>query len=137
VIAEYASLVAAMSILVATVTGAFCAKVAALPTSSGTALTAISAGAKAQKVPAGEARAVYRKAPYHKPVLKYLYTVGWIGGKKSSLSCLFAKVSFEETRQEAVAEIRKNASLMRQLHRVKVSVKTASTTVVTGIASAC
>ena len=136
-IAEYASLVAAMSILVATVTGAFGAKVAALPTSSGTALAAVSAGAKAQKVPAGEARAVYRKAPYRKPVLKYLYTVGWIGGKKSSLSCLFAKVSFEETRQEAVAEIRKNASLMRQLRRVKVSVKTASTTVVTGIASAC
>jgi hypothetical protein len=137
VIAEYASVVAAMSVLVATVTGAFGAKVAALPTSSRTALTAVSAGAKAQKVSAGEARAVYRKAPYRKPVLKYLYAVGWIGGKKSALSCLFAKVSTEETRQEAAAEIRKNASVLRQLRRVKLSVKAASTTVVSGIASAC
>jgi hypothetical protein len=137
VIAEYASVVAVMSVLVATITGAFGEKLAALPTSGGKALTAISAGAKAQKVPAGEARAVYRKAPYAKPVLKYLYTVGWIGGKKSSLSCLFAKVSTEETRQETAAEIRKNRRLVRQLNRVGVSIRTASATVVAGIASAC
>ncbi|MEX0850370.1 MAG: hypothetical protein WD015_02590, partial [Gaiellaceae bacterium] len=79
---EYASLVAAMAVLTASLTGAFGQKLAVLPTSSGTAVSALNAGAKAQKIPAGEARAAYKRAPYSKPVLKYLYAVGWIGGKK-------------------------------------------------------
>jgi hypothetical protein len=137
VIAEYASVVAAMAVLVSTITGAFGQKLAALPTSQGSALTAVSAGARAQKLPAGAARAVYKRAPYKKPVLKYLYTVGWIGGKKSSLSCLFARSQRSETEQEALMEIRRNAKLVHQLRRVHVGLKAASTTLVSGIASAC
>ena len=136
-IAEYASVVAAMAVLVSTVTGAFGGKLAALPTSSGAALTAVSAGARAQKVPAGEARAVYKRAPYKKPVLKYLYTVGWIGGKKSSLSCLFARTSPDSTEREALDEIKKNTRLVRQLRRVHVPQPVAAETLVRGIASAC
>ena len=136
-IAEYASVLAAMTVLVSTITGAFGQKLAALPTSQGSALTAVSAGARAQKVPAGAARAVYKQAPYTKPVLKYLYTVGWIGGKKSPLSCLFARSQRSGTEQEALAEIRKNAKLVHQLRRVHVGLTRASTTLVSGIASAC
>jgi hypothetical protein len=137
VIAEYASVVAAMAVLVSTITGAFGQRLAALPTSNGTALTAVSAGARAQKVPAGAARAVYNKAPYKKPVLKYLYTVGWIGGKKSALSCLFARTSRDDTEQEALIEIRKNTKLARQLRSVHVPQPVAAETLVRGIASAC
>jgi hypothetical protein len=136
-VVEYASLVAAMAVLASTVTGAFGQKLALLPTSSGAALTAVSAGARAQSVPVGEARAAYKRAPYSKPVLKYLYAVGWIGGKKSPFSCLFARVSREETEREAVAEIRKNAKLAKQLKRRSVTQKAAASVVVEGIASAC
>lgn len=134
---EYISVVAAMAVLASTLTGAFGQKLALLPTSSGTALTAVSAGARAQHVPVGEARAAYKRAPYSKPVLKYLYAVGWIGGKKSAFSCLFARVSREETEREAVAEIRKNAKLAKQLKRRSVAQKAAASVVVEGIASAC
>ena len=87
-IVEYASIVSAMAVLASTLAGAFGDRLAVLPTTSGGALSALSAGAKAQKVSPGEARAAYQRAPYSKPVLKYLYAVGWIGGKKSPLSCL-------------------------------------------------
>ncbi|MGH3132295.1 MAG: hypothetical protein ACRDNY_00880 [Gaiellaceae bacterium] len=134
---EYASLVAAMAVLASTVAGTFGQRLSVLPTSSGKALSAVSAGAKAQSVPAREARKVYKRAPYSKPVLKYLYAVGWIGGKKSPFSCLFARVQPSETAQEAVAEIRKNPKLVRQLRRRHVSQKLAARVVVAGIASAC
>jgi hypothetical protein len=133
VIVEYASVVAAMAVLVSTVTGSL----SALPTSTGAALTAVVAGAKAQKVPVGEARAAYKRAPYRKPVLKYLYAAGWIGGKKSAVSCLFARVQPDDTQREAAREIRRNAKLVRQLKRAHVTVATASATLVRGIASAC
>jgi hypothetical protein len=137
VIAEYASIVSAMAVLAATLSGAFGERLAILPTSSGAALSSLSAGAKAQNVPPGEARAAYKRAPYSKPVLKYLYAVGWIGGKKSPLSCLFARVSPTETAAETLSEIRKNAKLVRQLKRRNVTQKRAASVVVAGIASAC
>jgi hypothetical protein len=137
VIVEYASLVSAMAVLAATLSGAFGDRLAVLPTTSGGALSAISAGAKAQKVSPAEARAAYKRAPYSKPVLKYLYAVGWIGGKKSPLSCLFARVSRGETEAEALTEIRKNPKLVKQLKRRHVPQNHAANVVVAGIASAC
>jgi hypothetical protein len=137
VIVEYASIVSALAVLASTLSGAFGAKLAVLPTTSGAALSSLSAGAKAQNVPVRDARAAYARAPYSKPVLKYLYAVGWIGGKKSSLSCLFARVQPEETAAEALSEIRKNPKLVRQLKRRSVPQRRAATIVVAGIASAC
>ena len=136
-IAEYASLVAAMSILVSSLTGAFGQKLAALPTREGTAIATVTAAAKSQKVSGAQARAAYRRAPYSKPVLKYLYAVGWIGGKKSAFSCLFARDDPGGTASEALGEIRKNAKLVRALRRAHVCLKQAATVLVRGIASAC
>lgn len=136
-VVEYASLVAAMAMLTATLTGAFGQKLAVLPTSSASAIQLVSSGARFHKVPVGEARAAYNRAPYSKPVLKYLYAAGWIGGKKSPVSCLFARVSREKTEQEAVVEIRKNKKLAAQLKRRNVTLNTAATVLVAGIASAC
>ena len=136
-IAEYAALVAAMSVLVSSVTGAFGARLAALPTSEGSAIAAVNAGAHSQKVSASGARAAYKKAPYSKPVLKYLYAVGWIGGKKNALSCLLARDDQSGTESEALGEIRKNAKLVHQLHRAHVGLKAAATVLTRGIASAC
>jgi hypothetical protein len=134
---EYTSLVSAMAVLAATLSGAFGERLSVLPTTSGAALSSLSAGAKAQDVPPGEARAAYRRAPYSKPVLKYLYAVGWIGGKKSALSCLFARVSTDEVEDETLAEIRRSPKLVRQLKRRNVTQKRAAEVVVAGIASAC
>ena len=134
---EYASLVSAMAILASALSGAFGEKLAVLPTSTATAISTVSAGARAQGVAPAEARAAYKRAPYKKPVLKYLYAVGWIGGKKSAVSCLFARVQPEQTQAEALAEIKKNRKLSRQLARRNVTRPTAAKVIVAGIASAC
>ncbi|MBA3333080.1 MAG: hypothetical protein H0U30_03735 [Actinobacteria bacterium] len=134
---EYASLVAAMAVLTASLTGAFGQKLSVLPTSGGAAISTLNAAAGAQKVPAGGARTAYKNAPYSKPVLRYLYAVGWIGGKKSPLSCLFARTQPTETEQEALTEIKGNGKLVKQLRRVHVGQKQAASVVVKGIASAC
>ena len=134
---EYGSLVAAIAILASTVSGALGNSLATLPTSSGKALAALNAGARAQNVPSREARAAYNRAPYSKPILKYLYAIGFIGGKKSPVSCLFARATRSGTEAEAIAEIRKNKKLLQQLKRRGVSAKTAATVLVAGIASAC
>ena len=134
---EYASLVAAMAVLTASLTGAFGQKLSVLPTSSGAAISGPNAAAGAQKVPAGGARTAYKTAPYSKPVLKYLFAVGWIGRKESPLSCLFARTQPKETEQEALTEIKKNPKLVKQLGRVHVGQKLAASVVVKGIASAC
>jgi hypothetical protein len=136
-VVEYASLVTALAVLASTLSGAFGEKLAVLPTSSATAVSSINAGARAQGVPPAQARAAYKRAPYRKTVLRYLYAVGWIGGKKSPVSCLFARVQPEETQAEALAEIRKNRKLSRQLARRGVSKPAAAKVVVAGIASAC
>ena len=136
-IVEYASVVSAIGLLVSTITGAFGGTISALPTRDATALTTISAAAKAQHVSPRQARSVYTHAPYGKPVLKYLYTVGWIGGKRNPASCLFARTDRANTEREAVREIRKSAKLVRNLRRVHVSLTTAAKTLVAGIASAC
>ena len=134
---EYASIVSALAVLASTLSGAFGQKLAVLPSSSATAISSVNAGARSQGVPAAQARAAYKRAPYSKPVLKYLYAVGWIGGKKSPVSCLFARVQPDETRAEALAEIRKNRKLSRQLARKNVSKPMAAKVVTAGIASAC
>jgi len=134
---EYASLVAAMAVLTASLTGAFGQKLSVLPTSGGAAISTLNAAAGAHKVPAGGARTAYKNAPYSKPVLRYLYAVGWIGGKKSPLSCLFARTQSTETEQEALTEIKGNGKLVKQLRRVHVGQKQAASVVVKGIASAC
>ncbi len=136
-VVEYGSIVAAMAVLASTLGGAFGQKLAVLPTSGATAVSALSAGARAQGVAPAQARAAYKRAPYKKPVLKYLYAVGWIGGKKSPLSCLFARVQPKQTEAEALAEIRKNRKLSKQLARRGVSKPAAAKVVVAGIASAC
>jgi hypothetical protein len=136
-VVEYASLLTALAVLASTLSGAFGEKLAVLPTSSATAVSSINAGARAQGVPPAQARAAYKRAPYRKTVLRYLYAVGWIGGKKSPVSCLFARVQPEETQAEALAEIRKNRKLSRQLARRGVSKPAAAKVVVAGIASAC
>jgi hypothetical protein len=136
-VVEYASLLTALAVLASTLSGAFGEKLAVLPTSNANAVSSINAGARAQGVPPAQARAAYKRAPYRKTVLRYLYAVGWIGGKKSPVSCLFARVQPEETQAEALAEIRKNRKLSRQLARRGVSKPAAAKVVVAGIASAC
>ena len=84
---EYAGILAAVSLMAITLTGAYGKNVAAVFESSGVGITAVAKAAKAQKVAPAGAKAAYKRAPYVKPALKYLYALGWIGGTKNPGAC--------------------------------------------------
>ena len=84
---EYAGILAAVSLMAITLTGAYGKNVSAVFESSGVGITAVGKAAKAQKVAPAGAKAAYKRAPYVKPALKYLYALGWIGGTKSPGAC--------------------------------------------------
>lgn len=135
--AEYISVTAAVSLVALTIGSQLGGRIATLPSSTAAALELVSAGARAEKVSVPGARAAYGRAPYRKPVLRYLYAAGWIGGTKHKASCLLTRFADRTAEEHATAEIRRTDSLRRQLARRGVTPRTAARTLVRGVVSAC
>ena len=75
------------SLMAITLTGAYGKSISAVFTTSGAGVAAVAKAAKAEKVSPAGAKTAYNRAPYKKPVLKYLYAMGWIGGTKNAGQC--------------------------------------------------
>ena len=86
-IVEYAGILTAISLLAVTLTGAYSQNVSAVFASSSVGIAAAGKAAKAQKISPAGAKAAYKRAPYAKTALKYLYALGWIGGTKNPGQC--------------------------------------------------
>lgn len=136
-VVEYISVTAAVSLIALTLGGQLGERFAVLPTSNATAIELVTAGARAQKVPVSGARAAFARAPYKKPVLRYLYAAGWIGGTKHQRSCLLTRIASETAEEQATSEIRRNDKLRTQLRKRGVTALTAARALVTGVVSAC
>ena len=134
---EYAGILAAVTLMAATLTGAYGQNVAAVFASSSVGIAAAGKAAKAQKVAPAGARAAYERAPYTKPALKYLYALGWIGGTKNAGQCGLTLLGQGAAKDQATREIRSNAKLMAQLKKRAVSAAAAAGAVTKGVVSAC
>ena len=134
---EYAGILAAVSLMAITLTGAYGKNVSAVFESSGVGITAVGKAAKAQKVAPAGAKAAYKRAPYVKPALKYLYALGWIGGKKNPGGCGLTLLGEGAARDQAAREMRSNTKLVAQLKKRAISVSTAANVVTKGVVSAC
>jgi len=130
---EYISVVAAVSLVALALGG----HVAALPSSNAAALKLVTSGARAQKVSVGGAKAAFGRAPYTKPVLRYLYAAGWIGGTKHQRSCLVTRISPRTAEERATGEIRRDGKVKSQLRKLGVTPRTAAAALVKGVVSAC
>jgi hypothetical protein len=137
VIVEYAGILAAVTLMAATLTGAYGQNVAAVFASSSVGIAAAGKAAKAQKLPPAGARAAYKRAPYSNNALKYLYALGWIGGTKNPGQCGLTLLGQDAARQQATRDIRSNAKLMAQLKKRAVSAAAAGGAVTKGVVSAC
>ena len=136
-IVEYAGIVAAISLLAATLTGAYGQNVAAVFASSGASVAAVAKAAKKEGVSSVGAKAAYKRAPYRKPALRYLYALGWIGGTKNLGQCGLTLLGQDAVKKHTEREIRKNPKLVTQLKKRAISAKTASGALVSGVVSAC
>jgi hypothetical protein len=134
---EYAGIAAAVSLMAATLTGAYGQNVAAVFASSSVGVVAAGKAASAQRVSTAGAKTAYKRAPYSKPALKYLFALGWIGGTKNPGQCGLALLGQEAARQQAAREIRQNARLMTQLAKRGVSAAAAAGAMTKGVVSAC
>jgi hypothetical protein len=108
-----------------------------LPTTAAKARALVAKDARADKVSHAEATKVLGRAPYGRPPLRYLYTSGWLGGRKDQASCLFAKTTPESTTARVTTAIRRNRTLVERLARMHVTVAQAASALVRGTASAC
>jgi hypothetical protein len=136
-IVEYAGILAAVSLMAATLTGAYGQTVTAVFASSGAGVAAVGKAAHAQKVSASGAKAAYKRAPYKKPALKYLYALGWIGGTKNAGACGLTLLGPGAARDEAARQMRSNGKLVSQLKRRAISVTAAANALTKGVVSAC
>lgn len=136
-IVEYAGILAAISLLAATLSGAYGQNVAAVFASGGAGVSAAAKAARAQGVSSAGAKAAYRRAPFAKPALKYLYAVGWIGGTKNIGQCGLTLLGTDAAKRHTEREIRKSPKLMAQLKKRAISARIAAHALVTGVTSAC
>ena len=134
---EYAGILAAVSLMAISLTGAYGRNVSAVFNSSSVGITALAKAAKAQKVSVAGAKAAYRRAPYKKPALRFLYGLGWIGGTKNLAQCGLTSLGPGAAKDAAVQDMRKNPKLVAQLRRRGISVSAAANAVTNGVVSAC
>jgi hypothetical protein len=134
---EYAGILAAVSLMAITLTGAYGKNVSAVFSSSSVGVAAVAKAAKAQKISPTGAKAAYARAPYKKPALKYLYALGWIGGAKHPGQCGLTLLGEGTAKDAAAQELRGNVKLVGQLKKRGISVSAAATAVTKGVVSAC
>ena len=134
---EYAGILAAVALMAATLTGAYGKSVTAVFASGTAGVAAAAKAAKAQKVAPAGAKTAYGRAPYRKPVLKYLYALGWIGGTKNPGQCGLTLLGQDAAKEQAARELRANAKLVSQLRKRGVSVSAAANALTSGVVSAC
>jgi len=94
-------------------------------------------GGKVKKVAPAGAKSAYQRAPYGKPVLRYLYALGWIGGTKNPGQCGLTLLGEGAAKEQAAHDMRSNKKLVGQLKRRGVSVSTAANVLTKGVVSAC
>ena len=82
---EYGGITAALAVLVVSLTTAFAG--GALPSLDSKATALVTKAATSKHVSGPEARAAYAKAPYRKPVLRYLYAMAWVSAAGSHGKC--------------------------------------------------
>ena len=134
---EYGSLTSALAVLASALAGLVSLPAASLPATDGKASALVTVTAGKQHVDAAKARSVYRRAPYGKPFLRYLYTVGWMSGSRNMAWCAFGKASGTDPARDAARQIRSDRKLVARLGAMRVTVAVAAAAVGKGVASAC
>jgi hypothetical protein len=127
--------VASLAISLATIPEAQLAR--QLPVTAARAQALISKSARANGVPAAQARSVMAHAPYGRAALRYLYAEGWITGRKKASECVFAKATPDSTQRELARGLKSDDRLRARLGRMHVTVDQAAGALTRGTAAAC
>ena len=133
---EYAGITAALAILVSSLSGVV-GSVGALPSNDVKASALVSAAARSHHVPGTEARTAYARAPYRKPVLRYLYAVGWVGATSDRAACTAALLLGPKPSEAAAEALRPIPKLLARLRAAHLTVGQAATAIGRGTTDGC
>jgi hypothetical protein len=136
-VVEFASLLAAISMLASSLSGLQARILQRLAGSDTVAVQQAVLGSKASHVPPAGARAAYARAPYRKPALRYVYATGWVAGTKHQTACALAGLDDEGATSLVIKAIRKQPATMRQLRRLHLTAVQAANAFTRGFVSAC
>lgn len=134
---EYGVLLSAVAVLAVGIAGLNARTAEKLPTSAAVALEAVGAVARSQQASVPGARAAYRKAPYARPSLRYVFATGWVVGSRNRAFCQLTRLAPGAAEQRAVEELRNNAKARATLRRLRVTPQQAGSALVRGLVSAC
>ena len=134
---EFASVLAALSLLSTSLSGLQARILQRLAGSDAVAVQEAVGGARRAGVPPAGARAAYARAPYRKSALRYVYATGWVAGTKDQASCILAGLDLKDTTSLAIKAIRARTAALRQLRKLHLTAVQAGTAFAHGFVSAC
>ena len=135
---EYALVTAVVATLAVSISAIPSGELSArLPTTTAKARALVATTAREHGVPASYARAALGNAPYSRAPLRYLFASGWMDGRRSPASCVFARAAPISTAKRIATAIRRDRRLVARLGRMHVTVSQAAEAVLRGTASAC
>ena len=132
---EYGGVTAALAVLVVSLTTAFAG--GALPSLDSKATALVTTAATSKHVSGADARAAYAKAPYRKPVLRYLYAMAWVSAVGSHGKCHAQLLLGPDPKVAAATAIRRSPKFLARLRAAHVTVSQASTALGRGMADGC
>jgi hypothetical protein len=136
-VVEYGVLLSAVAVLAVGIAGLNARTAEKLPTSAAVALEAVGAVARSQQVSVPGARAAYRRAPYSRPSLRYVFATGWVVGSRNRTFCRLTSLAPNAAERRAVEEFQRNGKARTTLRRLRVTPQQAGSALVRGLVSAC
>jgi hypothetical protein len=134
-VVEYATITAALASLVSSLSLVLGSTTAALNSTNAAVL--VSSAARTYHVSGTEAHTAYGHAPYRKPGLRYLYTLGWVGADSNLAACKAALVLGPDPSAAAAQALRGNPKLLTRLQASGITVTQAAAAIAHGYADGC
>jgi len=134
-VAEYATLIGSLSALFSSLS--IVAHSVQVPlTSVGAQAMAVST-ARSHGVSGPAGKAAYASAPFKKPALRYLYSVGWVGAASNVPSCKAALVFGADPKAAAAQALQQSPALLARLRSARITQAQASAAVGRGFQDGC
>jgi hypothetical protein len=108
-----------------------------LPLTASRAAPLVAAAAKAHNVAGPQASAAYKSAPFTKPALRYLYSVGWVQASSNVSACKAALVFSPDPTPAVTQAISKTPVLQARLRAAHIPASVAASAIARGYVAGC
>ena len=132
---EYAILISSLAALFSSLS--IVAHSIQVPLTSAAAQTMAASTARSHGVSGPEGKAAYASAPFKKPALRYLYSVGWVGAASNIPGCQAALLLGGSPSAAAAQALQQSPALLARLRTARITTAQASTAIGRGFQDGC